>query len=97
MTQSPSHLIPHTIRIAARTRHGQAAAAIKAYLVADGCVTVSAIGPIAVDRAARAISLAGLYLYEESLPGINSQIVGERTLSESGDSVVIMHFHCELR
>lgn len=89
--------MPHNIRIAASTRHGQAAAAIKAFLLADGCVTVSAIGPIAVDRAARAISLAGLYLYEEKLPGINSQIVGERSLSDSGDSIVIMHFHCELR
>jgi stage V sporulation protein SpoVS len=96
MTESPSHSILHTIRIAAHTRPGQAAAAIKGYLLKDATVTVCAIGPIAIDRATRAISLAGLYLYEDGLPNIECQIVGERIVTENIDNLVIIRWHCHL-
>lgn len=92
MTES----VPHTIRIAAHTRPGQAAAAIKGYLLKDAAVTVTAIGPTAVDRATRAISLAGLYLYEDGLPNVQCEIVGERIVTENIDNLVIIRWHCTI-
>jgi stage V sporulation protein SpoVS len=94
MTQSPS--TQHTVRIACTTRPGQAAAAIKGLLLSHGSITVTAIGPTAVDRATRAISLAGVYLADESLPNIIADIRGERLPIGNGENTIVINWHCHL-
>lgn len=94
MTDAP--IVQTDIRIAADTRPGQAAAAIKAALLDHGSVQISAIGVKAITAATRAISLAGLYLYEDRYPGILAQITGERKPLENGDNLLIINWHCTL-
>lgn len=98
MNQSPitNPKSPSTVRIAATTRPGQAAASIKHILLDRGSVVVSAIGPIAVDRATRAISLAGVYLAEGGHSNILADIRGERRPGLDGDNIIVINWACHL-
>ena len=95
-SQITHHQSQTCVRIAADTRPGQAAAAIKHHLLDRGSVTVSAIGIKAIGAATRAISLAGLYLHEEGHSNILADIRGERLPIGHGDNLLIINWHCHL-
>lgn len=81
--------VGQTIRIAATTNPGLAAGAIKRALLDRGSVTVAAIGASAVNRATRAISLAGVYFAEEQMPPFSATINGRRMNTNPGSGVVV--------